>query len=540
MKKILLFLFLQCTTHGSHLAAAGAVTTEPDQWTISLEELKRPIRHEDGLKSLLLLTAQQVASNHDLFSQIDHLPDDIKEIVARYWHERNIKKIYTDEIEKLQRTIIPLTFKTMHAPQIDAHGNLIAKTGPSTVTLYEIPDTATTVITQKDIACHKQNMKDILPLPNGDFATSGEDKTIKTWNGITGELKKIFQGHTAAIRDITYMPNGDLISGSNDKTVRIWDDATEQTKYVLQEPHEVSGVIVLSNNTIITRSYSKQARVWNIEENKLLIDQQNVDTIKDLKNGNVFFMFNNPSLAPAVVRGVVQNHNRVHKGEIYNWSTGELKHSFHEQEGFVFFAIAPNNDILAIKMNNTLHVFDSNTYRLKNVMDIQEHIGDFQIEHCKYIDAHTLFIASSKVTSAPYTHTRKKIILDLQSMQVKYTVGENGFLKELSTGEIAIKNAPKKIDIFDPNTGLVKYTVPFNLVVQSILSLPNGDFIAQTSEGLNICHVGDMHKKLFQNPQAITLATLQAIDSKIKSQEKPVSKKRSTSSNKKSAKRVHS
>lgn len=551
MKKILFFILLEFTAYGSHLAAAGAGAFIPDQWTIPLEELQRPIHHGHGVRTLLSLAAQKVAHDHTLFLQAEYLAHDIKDIVARYWHEHNITKMYADASANLQHRIIRVTYNATLPRKVLADGNLIAKTGQKNITLYEIANTTTKDIPKKEIQCHDQEMNTLITLPNGDFITSSYDKTIKAWDCATCTTKQLFKGHIKVITGIDSMPNGDLVSGSMDKTARVWDYTSGQAKHIIQEAYEISGVTPLSNNTIITRSYHNQARVWNIETNELKIDQWNVNTVHDLKNGDILFTFyRTPAarLALAQARAGGAHQRPTYRTEIYDWSTGELKRSFDGQDGFTSLRIAPiSNDILGIKPDNTLHILDSKTYVLKNVIDLKEFVGDFEVTDCEALDDHTLFIQSSKENTAPFNLTTNNIILDLISMQIKYTLdNDEALIEKLSTGEIAITKNKKCIDIFDLNTGLVKYTIQnCNRVVHSLLPLANGDLIAASSDKtLKIWFLENMRKELFKDPRAITLATLQAIDNKIKSKvsevdNQSISKKRASSGKQKDSKRIH-
>lgn len=60
--------------------------------------------------------------------------------------------------------------------------------------------------------------------PGAYIATGSRDKTIRIWDGTTGQCLRTFTGHDNWIRALVFHPSGKyLLSASDDKTVRIWD-----------------------------------------------------------------------------------------------------------------------------------------------------------------------------------------------------------------------------------------------------------------------------------------------------------------------------
>ena len=59
------------------------------------------------------------------------------------------------------------------------------------------------------------------------LASGSSDQTIRLWDPVTGEERKLLRGHTGAVRTLVFAaPNGQLLaSGSADGTIRIWDVA---------------------------------------------------------------------------------------------------------------------------------------------------------------------------------------------------------------------------------------------------------------------------------------------------------------------------
>lgn len=56
------------------------------------------------------------------------------------------------------------------------------------------------------------------------LATGSRDKTIRIWDGTTGQCLRTLSGHDNWVRALAFHPNGQhLISASDDKTIRVWD-----------------------------------------------------------------------------------------------------------------------------------------------------------------------------------------------------------------------------------------------------------------------------------------------------------------------------
>src|SRR5436305_13236043 len=70
---------------------------------------------------------------------------------------------------------------------------------------------------------HSRDIYRIAWSPDGSMLASGsEDKTIRLWDGQTGQVVRTLQGHTQQVNSLAWSPDGSMLaSGSHDKTIRL-------------------------------------------------------------------------------------------------------------------------------------------------------------------------------------------------------------------------------------------------------------------------------------------------------------------------------
>jgi WD40 repeat protein len=83
---------------------------------------------------------------------------------------------------------------------------------------------------------HSDWVRSIAFSPNGQLlASSSDDKTIKLWDPITGELQQTLEGHSDRVHLVAFSPNGQqLASGYDDKTIKLWDPITGKLRQTLK------------------------------------------------------------------------------------------------------------------------------------------------------------------------------------------------------------------------------------------------------------------------------------------------------------------
>ena len=63
------------------------------------------------------------------------------------------------------------------------------------------------------------------------LSSASSDKTVRLWDVNSGELMKIFKGHTSFGMQVLFSPDGQtLASASWDGTVLLWDISTINSK----------------------------------------------------------------------------------------------------------------------------------------------------------------------------------------------------------------------------------------------------------------------------------------------------------------------
>lgn len=71
---------------------------------------------------------------------------------------------------------------------------------------------------------HSKTVTSVAISPDGQTLVSGsDDKTIKIWHLVTGELLRTLTGHSYPVHSVAISPDGKtIVSGSDDATIKIW------------------------------------------------------------------------------------------------------------------------------------------------------------------------------------------------------------------------------------------------------------------------------------------------------------------------------
>ncbi|GMY22460.1 notchless protein homolog [Fagus crenata] len=79
---------------------------------------------------------------------------------------------------------------------------------------------------------HQQLVNHVYFSPDGQWVASASfDKSVKLWNGSTGQFVAAFRGHVGPVYQISWSADSRLLlSGSKDSTLKVWDIRTQKLK----------------------------------------------------------------------------------------------------------------------------------------------------------------------------------------------------------------------------------------------------------------------------------------------------------------------
>ncbi|KAH8690887.1 putative G-protein beta WD-40 repeat-containing protein [Talaromyces proteolyticus] len=89
---------------------------------------------------------------------------------------------------------------------------------------------------RKILEDHSGDVSSVTFSPDGQMLVSGSnDKTIKFWNPITGELQRTLEGHSNRIRAVKFLPDGHMLaSRCVDDIIKLWDPTTGELRQTLE------------------------------------------------------------------------------------------------------------------------------------------------------------------------------------------------------------------------------------------------------------------------------------------------------------------
>ncbi len=216
---------------------------------------------------------------------------------------------------------------------------------------------------QHTLLGHKDEITGIKWSANGQFvASASRDRTIRIWNGVTGEERATFtnKGRSGSITSIAWSVNGkELISGTTTKNLRIWNCKTG--KAISRQGHSASiNSVSFSQNGrwIASGSNDKSIRVCNASNGKLRW------TFKD-HSGEVF------SLAWAPNSQILASGSSDKTIRFWSVKNGKCVRILQGHNDRVSsLAFSPDSQLLAsASRDRTIGIWDYEHKRLKNILE---------------------------------------------------------------------------------------------------------------------------------------------------------------------------
>ena len=111
---------------------------------------------------------------------------------------------------------------------------------------------------------HEGSVNALALLPDGRFATAGEDGRVALWTPGADRPATVFTGHTAPVVALAASPDGKtLASASWDHTVRLWPLAGGEPRVLEGHQQNVNGVAFTPDSRfVVSASYDLTVRVW--------------------------------------------------------------------------------------------------------------------------------------------------------------------------------------------------------------------------------------------------------------------------------------
>ena len=75
---------------------------------------------------------------------------------------------------------------------------------------------------------------------------------------------KVLRGHTAPVRSVMKLNETTIVSGSYDRTLRVWNLTNNTSRVLNGHTDFVRSVVKLNETTIVSGSDDRTLRVWNL------------------------------------------------------------------------------------------------------------------------------------------------------------------------------------------------------------------------------------------------------------------------------------
>jgi len=113
---------------------------------------------------------------------------------------------------------------------------------------------------------HQSYSRSVRYSPTGTRIVSGScDKTIRTWDAVTGSSIMTLDGHTGCVHSVEYNYDGTrIVSGSSDNSIKMWDVLDNGSLiYTISLDDDVNSVDFNKDGSRIVSSSGKLVQIWD-------------------------------------------------------------------------------------------------------------------------------------------------------------------------------------------------------------------------------------------------------------------------------------
>lgn len=231
------------------------------------KEMKRAVeRHERGEARVIPVILRPCLWQQAPFGKLQALPRDTMPVTSVKWH--NLDDAFFNVAEGIHKAVEELTSK--HSAE-----SLISPTQEEPVKPL-ITIKPEEFVWLRTLIGHAKAIYGLAVSPDGKTLASGSnDKTIKLWSLISGELLGTLTGHLDWVSSVTFTSDGQtLVSGSYDNKINIWDwQSRKRLNTLTGHLHHVQKIAFIPNmSTLASSSDDGTIKVWGMQSGKALFD----------------------------------------------------------------------------------------------------------------------------------------------------------------------------------------------------------------------------------------------------------------------------
>jgi cytochrome c len=202
---------------------------------------------------------------------------------------------------------------------------------------------------------HAGAVNALAPLPEGGFASAGEDGRIALWHARPGaQPARVLEGHTEPVAALAVSPDGRVLaSAAWDGTARVWRLAGGEARVLEGHRGNVNGVAILPGGMVATAGFDGTLRLWPDGEPPKLLAEFGfpLNTLVALPDG---------TLAVGGVDGMLRLVS----------PDGTVREDRAGARPLVALAVSPDGSVLAAgSLGGSVTLWDVATLRLRHTLE---------------------------------------------------------------------------------------------------------------------------------------------------------------------------